>query len=221
MKNKNTKADLHIHTIFSKDSLLTPLKILKACKSKGIRVIAITDHNTIKGAKTVLKFSRYTCGNNDIIVIPGVELKTDYGDLILLYLDFEINTRNFYEVLDIVKENNLLTILPHPFRGHKNVEDIAKYVDLIEVKNARTPKDLNRKAYKLAGKLRKPISAGSDAHSSFEIGACYLEIPYEISNSEEIREILLKGKGIVAKGKESPFFVHTLSMLARLVNIMR
>ena len=53
------KADLHIHTKYSgigkfwklkfPDSVEEPRNILKVAKKKGIDIIAITDHNTVKG----------------------------------------------------------------------------------------------------------------------------------------------------------------------------
>ena len=42
--------DLHIHTHYSKCSNLKPEVILKTAKAKGLNGIAVTDHNTIKGA---------------------------------------------------------------------------------------------------------------------------------------------------------------------------
>ena len=44
------RLEFHCHTIYSKDSLTTPEKLLAACQRKGIERVVITDHNTIAGA---------------------------------------------------------------------------------------------------------------------------------------------------------------------------
>jgi predicted metal-dependent phosphoesterase TrpH len=45
---KPQQIDMHLHTWFS-DGDLSPKKVVLACKEAGKRVIAITDHDTIKG----------------------------------------------------------------------------------------------------------------------------------------------------------------------------
>jgi len=43
------KYDLHIHSKYSHDSLLSPDNILKVARKRGLGGIAVTDHNTILG----------------------------------------------------------------------------------------------------------------------------------------------------------------------------
>lgn len=57
--------DFHIHSKFSYDSLLSPKRILRIAKKRGLDGIAITDHNTIRGALEASKF------NNSLSVIIG------------------------------------------------------------------------------------------------------------------------------------------------------
>ncbi|MBM3126297.1 MAG: PHP domain-containing protein, partial [Chloroflexi bacterium] len=42
--------EFHCHTHVSKDSLVRPADLVKACRSKGIDRVVITDHNSIRGA---------------------------------------------------------------------------------------------------------------------------------------------------------------------------
>ncbi len=211
---RRSKADLHVHTIFSIDSLITPEKLLRVCKRKGIDIVAITDHNTIKGS---MKFRKVLL--DKLIIIPGIEVKTNYGDLILLFVEEEIKVRDFFEVIDLAKERNYLTILPHPFRGHKKVNEIARFVDFIEVLNSRTPKKYNLKAAQLANFLKKRISVGSDAHFSFEIGTVFLEFPEVIKSYKEFKEWFFdRNSELVIRGGESSPLVHLLSFS---VNIIR
>lgn len=66
-------ADLHIHSKFS-DGLLTPKEIIDISIQKGVKYISITDHDTIRSQ---LEISNLNCGN-DINIIPGVEISTEY-----------------------------------------------------------------------------------------------------------------------------------------------
>ena len=85
------KADLHIHSYYSVDGLLSPRKILLLARKKGINVVAITDHNTIKGGLKAKEFEK----SIGIKVIVGAEITTDIGDIIGLYLAEEIKARHW------------------------------------------------------------------------------------------------------------------------------
>lgn len=190
------KFDLHIHSKYSYDSILDPERIIKIAKKKGLNGVAITDHNTIKGGVKASKINK----NPDFQVIVGAEIKTNIGDIIGLWLNEEIRKREWEEVVDEIHAQGGVVILPHPYRGHKIVEEVAKRVDVIEVFNARSPKEVNKKAYELAMKLQKGISAGSDAHLSFEIGRGTV-----IVNSDLKKELLYSNVKIT--GKVSPYLL--------------
>ncbi|WP_456365948.1 PHP domain-containing protein [Thermococcus sp.] len=159
------KACFHIHTKYSFDSLMGPKKILKICKHLGADVVYITDHNTIKGSLEAKKYEKEL----GIEVILGTEIRTQYGDIIGVNITEEITTRDFGEVLDEIKLQGGISILPHPYRGHKRVEYLASKVDLIEVWNGHSTPEENQKALKLAQNLEKPPVVGSDAHIYSEL----------------------------------------------------
>jgi len=108
--------DFHIHSKYSFDSIMSPKKIIKTAVKKNIDLIAITDHNTIKGGVEVKKAS----GDN-IKVIVGAEIKTDIGDIIGFNLNNEIKSINWEEVLDQIKAQGGLSMLPHPYRSHRDL----------------------------------------------------------------------------------------------------
>ncbi len=198
-------ADLHVHSSYSFDSRLTPKKIVRACIRKGLDVIAVVDHNTVRGGLA----ARMAAHGTGLTVIPGIEVKTDMGDLIGLFDEEEVKARGFAEALDEIRDMGGLTVLPHPYRGHPEVERLAEKVDALEVFNARTPRRLNLKALKLAVLLGKPVTVGSDAHTVFEIGSfrMYLKDRYSLPRPAELK----------AYGRESPFIVHLFSGLTGLV----
>ena len=175
--------DFHIHSKYSFDSIMSPKKIIKTAVKKNLDLIAITDHNTIKGGVEVKKAS----GNN-IKVIVGAEIKTDIGDIIGFNLNNEIKSINWEEVLDQIKAQGGLSMLPHPYRSHKNIYEIAKKVDFIEVWNARSTIDQNEQAFNLAKKLKKKTLAGSDAHLYSEIG----NVKIFVDEKWNLKEITVK-----------------------------
>lgn len=70
----NTKADLHLHTTAS-DGRLTPREVVELVYSKGLRSMAITDHDTLQGYIEAKSYAD-TIGMD---LLPGVELTTDYN----------------------------------------------------------------------------------------------------------------------------------------------
>ncbi len=61
--------DLHIHTTES-DGTLTPSQVVRYAKEKGLKAVAITDHDTIHGNEEAIKEGV----NEGVEVIPGVDL---------------------------------------------------------------------------------------------------------------------------------------------------
>ncbi len=168
-------ADFHIHTYWSKDSMSNPRDILKMARKKGLRVIAITDHNEIGGALETDKEAMLS--GTDIEVIIGEEIKTNRGDIIGLFLTEKIRKGlSPEETIDLIKEQGGIVVIPHPFDrkgrgalGEYTVK-IAHKVDFIEVENGRTPSYNNEKARVFSEKHGIPGVGGSDAHWFREVG---------------------------------------------------
>ena len=164
------KYDLHVHSYYSKCSNLKPLTILKTAKELGLDGIAITDHDTFKGAQLISKLNK----DKDFEVIKGIELSTDKSHLLAIYMEEEIKTDNFFEALDKIKEQDGIAVIAHPFsclRGCLRA-DITKIKNKanLETYNGRAFGFENKKAELLAKKYSIPQTAGSDAHFKFEIG---------------------------------------------------
>ncbi|MFO7847301.1 MAG: PHP domain-containing protein [Balneolaceae bacterium] len=69
------KADLHIHTNAS-DGDCSPQEIVEKSIKKGLRTIAITDHDTIKGYRKAVE----TASPEQIEILPGVELSVQWNE---------------------------------------------------------------------------------------------------------------------------------------------
>ena len=89
------KYDLHLHTTES-DGRLTPAELVRMAKSKGLKVIAVTDHDSIGGIDEAIK----EAGKEpQIVVVPGVEINTDLASGELHVLGYFLN----YSDPDLVK----------------------------------------------------------------------------------------------------------------------
>jgi predicted metal-dependent phosphoesterase TrpH len=205
--------DLHIHSDYSPDSLLSLDKIISIAIKRGLSGIAITDHYTIKGAKEIGRTA-----NDKLLIICGQEIGTEIGDVLGLFLQDEIKSHSFVDIIKEIKEQNGLSILAHPFKefdAQLPLELINK-VDLIEVCNGRMgnyKSRRNKKAQMLANELHLPASAGSDAHFGNEIGhaRCAFE---NISSAEALKDALLHSNRIVS-GNGSSGFLRLLSVIVR------
>ena len=165
-------ADFHIHSKYSHDSLMSPESIVKRAKRVGLTAIAITDHDTIRGGKAALVAGKKW----GIRVLVGSEIRTDAGDLIGLDLSEEIKSREWQPVLEEIRLQGGIAVLPHPYRDHIHPEAIAGEVDFIEIWNSRCTDAENNNARQLAVSISKKGIVGSDAHSPEEIGLVKIRV---------------------------------------------
>ncbi|MBM3302861.1 MAG: PHP domain-containing protein, partial [Deltaproteobacteria bacterium] len=65
--------DLHVHTTMS-DGTVSPREVVRMASAKGIRAIAITDHDTVAGVAQAQEEGKAA----GVEVIPGVEMSTGW-----------------------------------------------------------------------------------------------------------------------------------------------
>jgi len=176
-------ADFHIHSKYSHDSMMSPESIVNRAKKAGLTCIAITDHGTIRGGIEGKKFAHLT----GINVLVGAEINTDCGDIIGLNLIEEISVTGWQDVIRAIRLQGGTVVLPHPYRDHSRIEEIAGIVDFIEIWNGRSTPQQNTAAEDLAKRLSKPVMYGSDAHVSSELGSVKIRID---PDSYQFREIM-------------------------------
>lgn len=175
--------DLHNHTCYSLDGVMSPKELLLAARTNGIHCLAVTDHDSLDGALEAWALA----GADSSLprVIPGIEVSTAAGEIIGLYVT-ELLPRGLplAETVASIKAQGGLVYLPHPFdlvrrgavTGSQRAQ-AAELADIIEVANGRSlgPR-ASSKAARLARKLGKPGGAGSDAHRPSEVGSTYVVV---------------------------------------------
>jgi len=181
MTCKPFKADLHIHTCHSKDSLAKPKDVLSEAVKKGMSAVAITDHNEVDGAFEAAQIAKDE--RLPIQVIIGEEVLCEEGDLLVYFLKRRINPGPLNEVLKEVKRQGAACCAAHPYDFARHAICLKKLdratifgIDAIEAFNARTPiESMDRKARLFAESHGKAALAGSDAHHPSEVGTAYVE----------------------------------------------
>jgi predicted metal-dependent phosphoesterase TrpH len=207
------RVDLHNHTYYSPDSILSPRRFVREAHRRGLDVVAVTDHNTIRGALAVRELSEQG-------VIIGEEIKSADGEILGLFLSEEIpKGLAASETIGRIKGQGGLVGVPHPFDSLRSAlsEDIIVAllgeIDFIEALNARMVFSAhNHKARDFAAAHALPITAGSDAHSPWEVGHCYVEMP-PFEGPRDFIAALRQGR---LSGRLSTPFVHLISRYAYL-----
>lgn len=208
------KADLHSHTHYSRDCITSPEQYVRRCLKFGINCVAVTDHNSIEGALAVQRIAPFK-------VIIADEIKTTDGELTGLFLREAVPAGlTPEETIERVKAQGGLVSLPHPFDRIRREplrerarQRILRDLDVIEVFNSRTTfRSDNEKARQLAEELGLPMGAGSDAHSPWELGTTYVEMP-DFEGPQEFLQALRHGRIV---GRPANPLVHVISTLAKL-----
>ena len=163
------QADLHIHTVYSSDSVIQPKTLVDQLVAHSfIKVAAVTDHDSVRGCKATVELaSAYP----DILVIPGVEISTQHGDMVILGT-CELPPRPWTpEVLvDYAKSIGGVSIVAHPYREY-GMGDLARNykVDAIEVLNGGSTAAANNQARSL---LRVWVCLGQRAAMRISCPSC-------------------------------------------------
>ncbi len=195
--------DLHIHTKCSKCGTMSPERLLKLAKKKGLNGIAVTDHNTIKGALAVTQANK----DENFRVIIGAEIMTQYGEILAYNLKEEIKSRDFDEVIDEIHKQGGLAVMAHPFgpgvirkalpKDHSKVN--LKKLDGFEILNGRTFPWQNKQAEKVSKELGLTGTAGSDTHLANELGRVYSEFDGEFETALKENKITVHGNSNIIK----------------------
>jgi predicted metal-dependent phosphoesterase TrpH len=164
--------ELHCHTEASEDCLVRPKDLARVCRARGLARVAVTDHNTLLGARAAQAL------DPDLIIV-GEEIMTTQGELLAFFVAEAVPAGlSPAEAVARLRAQGAAISVSHPFdrlrRGAWREADLAALlplVDAVEVFNARCvyPED-NARALAFAREHSTLGSVGSDAHSLPEYG---------------------------------------------------
>ncbi|MDI6875524.1 MAG: PHP-associated domain-containing protein [Methanomicrobiales archaeon] len=161
---------------------MPPRILVQAWRQRGI-VPMVCDHDSIEGSRRVMQAIR--AADPSVPRILAEEIKTESGEIVGLFLTEEVKGGlSAEETLDIIAGQDGLALVPHPFSRRRTsvlrrdvLDAVIGRIDIIEGYNGRNrfPGD-NHKAVTYARRMKKPISAGSDAHTPIELFKNYVEV---------------------------------------------
>ena len=103
------RVEFHCHTVYSKNSLTSPKKLVDACRRKGIDRVIVTDHNTIAGAVIAKDI-------DPELVIVGEEIMTTRGEILAAFVTEEIPAElSPHETIKRLRDQNAFISVSHPF----------------------------------------------------------------------------------------------------------
>src|SRR5918992_2870754 len=214
-------ADFHIHTRFSRDSILTEEKFIEKAVERGLTHVAVTNHNNVEGAIAVRDKVADMGLTDRLTVILGEEVSTADGEVVGVYLSKTIpRGLSANETADEIHRQGGLVSIPHPFdpfRGAhiregplRNLAEIGK-IDMVEVFNCRVtfPRH-NDEAAEFAKRFGIPGIAASDTHSSFEVAMAFNALP-PFATAEELKAGLPENEWHASR---SSVFIHATTRWA-------
>jgi predicted metal-dependent phosphoesterase TrpH len=189
-------ADLHIHSTYSYDATTTVRAILKQAADTGLNVIAVTDHDEIRGSLEAHELAP----QYGLESIPSAEVSTKDGHLVALFVE-TLPTAGLPLIDTLIQIGKMggVAIAPHPFNnlpGSLSMEAVvgaltnprAKAVlKGIETHNMGT-QSFDTIAQKLSIYLPLAKIASSDAHVYWAIGAGRTEFPGK--TAQDLRDAL-------------------------------
>jgi len=200
MDRKLIKADLHIHSNFS-DGIASPEEIVKyAAQNTDLKIIAITDHDNIKGSLKAAELG----DKYGLIVVPGVEVTTLQGHVICLFIEKHIRKfTSLYKTIEITYESGGIIVLPHPMSPLTYsvplhcIKKIFKREhfpkpDAIEIINPTLAgRVIRQKVLELNKILNLAEVAGTDSHTLDTIGSAYTLFPENTKTLEDVKRAII------------------------------
>jgi len=181
------KADLHMHTTNSFDGTATVRGVLKAASQAMLDVIAITDHDEIRGALEARDIS----SEYGIQVIPASEISTREGHVIALFIEKIIpKGLPLIETLIRIGDQGAIAIAAHPNHPMPNslplqaiaramehgiASTILKGIEVINMNPTHSP--FNHLSQQAAEQLPLARIGSSDAHLAGMVSAGVTHFP--------------------------------------------
>ena len=202
--------DIHTHTYpTSDDSKLTPEDLIAEAKKVGLDGICITDHDGFWDPRDIEKIG----ADNDFLVLPGCEVTTEEGHLLVYGLEeyiFGMHKSAF--VKELVAESQGAIVVAHPYRrlyrasdfhtSHTykhllkktSAEPVFENVTAVEIRNGRGSSKENNFSERLALELGLPGTGASDAHQMSDVGTFATLFEDKISGLRDLILALTTGK---------------------------
>jgi predicted metal-dependent phosphoesterase TrpH len=194
------RADLQLHSDLG-DGLASPEAMLDAAERAGLDVIALTDHDDIRGAFLLRDIAARR--SSPVEIVPGVEVTTRSGHLLALWVEEEIQMfAALAETVSRIHRVGGVAIVPHPLsyltfsvgegalRALADAKDPLVHIDGIETRN---PSYAGRVRAARSVRLNEKVlhvaeTGSSDAHHANLVGTTWTE--FDGTDGEALRRAI-------------------------------
>src|SRR5579875_3614728 len=203
------RADIHMHTNLG-DGWASPARVIEEATRRGLRLIAVTDHDHTEGAQRVAELLARQ--DHPLQMITGVEVSTRQGHLLGLFIKKAPRAmRPVEESIEAIKEQGGLVIVPHPLGrlvpslSRAKIDELLDKdypIDGIELYNP-SPANASMRSVVRACNHRWQFAetGGSDAHFWQHIGSAYTLFPG--TTPDDLRRAILE-RTTRPGGQEAP-----------------
>lgn len=199
-------AELHCHNLFSNyqnSSVRLPFDCgismedqLNAALVRGIKVLFVTNHNTLDGYRQILEYKNDHSKYDSIRVYPAEEVTIDNQGHILAYgLHKRIRPgMTLEDTLDEIRNQDAVSCAAHPFAVTNGIREKAEKCDMMESFNSNNvDRFSNIIAERFAREHNMKSIAGSDSHVLSTMGKCVNTIEAE-NNLDSILQAMRGGR---------------------------
>ena len=216
--------DLHTHTFpSSDDSFMSPDDLIEGAKKAGLDGVCLTEHDRFWGSGEVKALS----DKHSFLVIPGCEVNTDAGHVLVFGLDsylFGMHKPDFLRRL--VDEAGGVMIAAHPYRRRYRRERAhleAEYAsmveqacadplfglcDAVEGLNGRATEGQTTFVGDLAGRLNMGMTGASDSHRTKHIGTAATRFDIQVEGVEDLIRGIRGGLYEAVCLRDAPTIAH-------------
>ncbi|MDD5102456.1 MAG: hypothetical protein PHH62_05690 [Endomicrobiaceae bacterium] len=111
-------ADIHSHTIASKDNISNVLSSINYHNKQGFTDFFITEHDNTNG------FYSIPCDIDSSNIFPGIQIRTSEGVSVLLLSKYQFRYRDYQdksikEMIDLAHAEGILVVMPHWWKWHR------------------------------------------------------------------------------------------------------
>ena len=202
------KLDPHIHSIYSGDSRSKPVDIIKQAKAIGLDIIAISDHDSIKGSSLAIDIAKNI---KNILVVPSIEITTDKGHIIGLGVKTLINKNlSPEETVENIHDEGGVAIVPHPFSPYRSGIFFKHKETMNRLTDFNTSKDISSKDNNLKDNTSRDNSL-KDSYNNVRIDAVeVLNARYIFGYSNYKANKLADNKDLAKIGASDSHFLESI-----------
>lgn len=186
------RLDLHCHTSYSPDGTTGIEELLLHAKKTGFAGLAVTDHNEIRGSVKAFGMAK----DFGLVVVRGIEISSDDGHILAYGVSEPVERRlSCAETLERIESLGGIGVAAHPYRwytGLKKRKILSNNFTAYEARNGRSLTSTNNKVERLAAKMEKGITAGSDCHDLTEFGSAHAIFDENLETEDELIEAMIK-----------------------------